>query len=115
MLNEGLYEQVISKALSSKLNNAEQLIDTGKLDAAEAPSILAKYIAEIVEKGLRQVESNDISEQLRLANKIVSTVAEVTNDEEFDGEAGFFAELLPHPANKNKRQQVRISEIVFFI
>lgn len=86
MLNEGLYEQVISKALSSELNNAEQLIDTGKLDAAEAPSILAKYIAEIVEKGLRQVESNDISEQLRLANKIVSTVAEVTNDEEFDGD-----------------------------
>lgn len=86
MLNEGLYEQVISKALSSELNNAEQLIDTGKLDAAEAPSILAKYIAEIVEKGLRQVESNDISEQLRLANKIVSTVAEVTKDEEFDGD-----------------------------
>lgn len=86
MLNEGLYEQVISKALSSELNNAEQLIDTSKLDAAEAPSILAKYIAEIVEKGLRQVESNNISEQLRLANKIVSTVAEVTNDEEFDGD-----------------------------
>ena len=85
MLNEGLYEQVISKALSSELENPEQIVDTNKIDNAEAPAILAKYIAEVVEKGLRQVQSSDISEQLKLANKIVSTVAEVTGDDEFDG------------------------------
>ena len=27
MLNEGLYEQVISKALSSELENPEQIVD----------------------------------------------------------------------------------------
>ena len=85
MLNEGLYEQVISKALGSELENPEQIVDTNKIDNAEAPAILAKYIAEVVEKGLRQVQSSDISEQLKLANKIVSTVAEVTGDDEFDG------------------------------
>lgn len=85
MLNEGLYEQVISKALSSELENPEQIVDTNKIDNAEAPAILAKYIAEVVEKGLRQVQSSDISEQLKLANRIVSTVAEVTGDDEFDG------------------------------
>lgn len=85
MLNEGLYEQVISKALCSELENPEQIVDTNKIDSVEAPAILAKYIAEVVEKGLRQVQINNISEQLKLANKIVSTVAEVTGDNEFDG------------------------------
>ena len=56
MLNEGLYEQVISKALSSELENPEQIVDTNKIDNAEAPAILAKYIAEVVEKGLRHLK-----------------------------------------------------------
>lgn len=85
MLDEGLYEQVISKALSSELDNREQIIDTGRIDNAEAPSILAKYIAEVVEKGLKQVQCNDISEQLKLANKIISAIAEETGDTEFGG------------------------------
>ena len=86
MLNEGLYEQVISKELKNEIDNSEQIVDKDKIDNAEAPAILAKYISEIVEKGLRQIQSDDISVQLNLANKIVSTIVEVTGVDEFDGD-----------------------------
>lgn len=86
MLPEGLYEQVISKALDKKLSEDNGIkYDSAPIDNAEAPSILSKYIAEIVEKGLMQVQGDDISGQLSLANKIISAITEVTGDEEFDG------------------------------
>ncbi len=88
MLPEGLYEQVISKALGKKLSeNTEIKYNVAPIDNVEAPYILSRYIAEIVEKGLMQVQSNNISEQLSLANKIISAITEVTGDDEFDGDS----------------------------
>lgn len=85
MLILGLYEQVISKSLEKEIadDNTVKCV-TEHIDKAEAPSILAKYIAEIIEKGLKQVGGDDLTEQLELANKIVSAVANATGDEEFD-------------------------------
>ena len=86
MLTPGLYEQVITKALNKQLaDETDKLFDTAKIDNAEAPSILSRYISEVIEKGLRQVQCDDISEQLSLANKIVSAVLEATGDNDFDG------------------------------
>lgn len=88
MLPEGLYEQVISKALEKKLSeDADIEYDTVSIDNAEAPSILSKYIAEIVEKGLMQVKGNSISKQLLLINKIISAITEATGDDEFEGDS----------------------------
>ncbi len=86
MLPEGLYEQVISKALDKKLSEDNGIkYDVEQIDNAEAPSILSKYIAEIAEKGLMQVQGDDISGQISLANKIISVITEATGDDEFDG------------------------------
>ena len=86
MLKRGLYEQVISKSLDRELECSDDIVtSTGKLDGAEAPQILSHYISELVEKGLRQVSSDDISGQLSLANRIVSAIADVTGDSDFDG------------------------------
>lgn len=86
MLTPGLYEQVITKALNKQLaDETDKLFDTAKIDNAEAPSILSRYISEVIEKGLRQVQCDDISEQLSLANKIVSAVLEATGNNDFDG------------------------------
>lgn len=86
MLPEGLYEQVISKALDKKLSEDSGIkYDIEQIDNAEAPSILSKYIAEIAEKGLMQVQGDDISRQISLANKIISVITEATGDDEFDG------------------------------
>lgn len=86
MLKRGLYEQVINKSLDRELERSDDIAaSTGKLDTAEAPQILSHYISELVEKGLRQVSSDDISGQLSLANRIVSAIADVTGDSDFDG------------------------------
>lgn len=86
MLSEGLYEQVISKALDKKLSEDSGIkYDAEQIDNAEAPSILSKYIAEIAEKGLMQIQGDDISGQIFLANKIISVITEATGDDEFDG------------------------------
>lgn len=86
MLKRGLYEQVINKSLDRELECSDDIVaSTGKLDGAEAPQILSHYISELVEKGLRQVSSDDISGQLSLANRIVSAIADVTGDNDFDG------------------------------
>ena len=85
MLIPGLYEQVVNKSLDKEIadDNSVKCVKA-PIDNAEAPSVLARYIAEIVEKGLREVSSDDMTEQLDLANKIVSVIVEATGDEEID-------------------------------
>ena len=85
MLKPGLYEQVINKDLSDKIDDSAQLIDKRNIDKAEAPQVLAGYLFEVIEKGLSRLSGDDIEGQLGLANKIVSAVTELTGDEEFYG------------------------------
>jgi len=56
MLHNGLYEQIINKGLDSELSTTDKLSQTAPIDSAEASKVLAKYVAEIVEKGLNNVE-----------------------------------------------------------
>lgn len=76
MLHDGLYEQIINKGLETELSTTDQLSTTAPIDSAEASKVLAKYIAEVVEKGLDNVADNggDVSSQVALANRIISTI-----------------------------------------
>lgn len=85
MLKPGLYEQVINKDITEKIDESSQLIDKRAIDDAEAPHIISNYLAEIIEKGLTRLGNDNIETKLRLANKIVSAVTETTGDDEFDG------------------------------
>ena len=89
MLNDGLYEQVISKELDSELVSTDKLSQTAPIDSAEASKILSKYVAEIVEKGLENVKDNggDLSSQIELVNRIVSTIKSETHEPEFDSQS----------------------------
>jgi len=74
MLNPGLYEQLINKLLRNQLTTqSDKLIKTAPMDSEEAPRILAKYIDEVIEKGLANVKDNggDLESQVELANKII--------------------------------------------
>ena len=76
MLHDGLYEQVINKGLESELASADKLSETAPIDAAEASKVLAKYIAEVVERGLDNLRDNggDLKAQVALANQIITTI-----------------------------------------
>ena len=58
MLHDGLYEQIINKGLETELYTTDKLSTTVPIDSAEASKVLAKYIAEVVEKGLDNVADN---------------------------------------------------------
>ena len=51
MLHDGLYEQIINKGLETELSSTDKLSTTAPIDSAEASKVLAKYIAEVIEKG----------------------------------------------------------------
>lgn len=87
MLKPGLYEQVINKQLGRELDQAtDQLKSTAPIDSAEAAKVLAKYITEIIEKGLDNVKDKggDIQTQIDLANKLVQTIIAETKETAFD-------------------------------
>ena len=85
MLYNGLYEQIINKDLDTELSGTDKLCQTAPIDRAEAAKVLAKYVAEIVEKGLNNVKDNggDLSSQVELVNRIVSTVMTETKEADF--------------------------------
>lgn len=88
MLKPGLYEQVINKEISQELDTAtDRLSQTAPIDDAEASRVLAKYVTEIIEKGLDNVKDNggDLHSQVSLTNKIVSLIRHETEETAFDG------------------------------
>ena len=86
MLKDGLYEQIINKSLDAELATTDKLSTTAPIDSAEASKVLAKYIAEVVEQGLDNVVDNggDVSSQVALANRIISTIINETKENGFD-------------------------------
>ena len=66
MLHDGLYEQIISKGLDHELSSADKLSQTTPIDTAEASKVLAKYVAEVVERGLDNLRDNGGDLNIRL-------------------------------------------------
>ena len=86
MLHDGLYEQVINKGLDTELATADKLTQTAPIDTAEASKVLAKYVAEVVERGLENLKDNggDLNAQVALANQIITTIMTETKEADFD-------------------------------
>lgn len=85
MLHDGLYEQIINNSLEKELDSTEKLSTTAPIDSVEASKVLAKYVAEVVEKGLDNIVDNggDINSQVALANRIISTIICETKENTF--------------------------------
>ena len=86
MLQPGLYEQVINNALSSELSEIpEARKSTAPIDTAEASKVLAQYLTDVVQKGLENVQDNGggLEAQIQLANQIVSTIQNTTQEADF--------------------------------
>lgn len=89
MPRNGLYEQVINKALEGELATTDKLVETAPIDGGESSKVLSKYIAEIIEKGLDNVRDSGgaLADQVELVNKIVATIMTETKEAEFDSMA----------------------------
>ena len=86
MLPPGLYEQVINTALNCELSEIpDARKSVAPIDKAEASTVLAQYLADVVQKGLENVLDNggDISTQIGLANQIVTLIQNTTQEADF--------------------------------
>lgn len=87
MLKSGIYEQIINKELRSQLevyrNNSEKIIQAESIDLEEASIILAKYLSEVIQKGLSSIKDNhkDINIQIDLCNRLIDTVVRETGEQ----------------------------------
>ena len=84
MLKPGLYEQIISQALSGELASVPDACKhVEKLDAAEAPQALAEYVAEAVRKALEAMPSGteeQAAQRIVLVNKVLEILARHRED-----------------------------------
>ena len=85
MLHPGLYEQIINQAIETELAETDKLSQTAPIDSAEASKLLAKYISEIVERGLENLKDNggNLNDQITLANRIITTIMTETKEADF--------------------------------
>lgn len=84
-LNKGLYEQVINRILSEKINNADDskiLVHKEGIDEEESSHILSQYLHGVIQRGLGYLEkTNRLNRQIELSNKIIKLIMEETKEE----------------------------------
>ena len=85
-LKSGVYEQLINKSLRRELGSLpDAIVRTEKLDGAESPVILAKYLCEVLRGALADIDCSDDDTKARIdfANKIISAIAKESGAEDF--------------------------------
>ncbi len=77
MLQNGLYEQIISNGLEKDISVSNKLVQTAAIDDAEAAKVLSKYIAEVTEQQLTQLKDRggDLKDQIQLVNRVIQTLS----------------------------------------
>lgn len=83
MLENGIYEQLISQEMRIELNNLlNQLSATSPIDKAEAPKILAKYAASIIQKKLEEsTEYNtDLGTMVQIINRLIKELPDSSSE-----------------------------------
>lgn len=90
MIQEGLYEQLISKMVLSKLKEIDRktfYIKETEIDKNEAARVLSLYLVEIIRFGLNQISGeNSIEKQIELSNKIIFLLRTELRNEDFNAD-----------------------------
>lgn len=75
-MKPGLYEQIISQHLSEELASvAEPLKAVEDLDQAEAPQVLAGYVAEATRAALETITEEDSDARVKLVNEVIQVLS----------------------------------------
>ncbi len=88
MTQQGLYEQLINKLISSKLNDLDRntfYIKESVIDKNEASRVLSQYLVEVIRFALNLVSGDDsIEKQIEISNKIILLLRTELKEEDFD-------------------------------
>ena len=88
-LPEGIYEKVISDALSIAIDDIDRsrfIVDTRKIDSSESESILSHYMQNALEYGLKVIKEkagkdNGVKNEIMACNILLDKLHELANDD----------------------------------
>ena len=88
MLQQGLYEKLIDKLISTKINTLDKntfYIKENPIDRAEAARVLSQHLTEIIKIALSQISGEEsLEEQIKLSNKIILLLKSELQEESFE-------------------------------
>ncbi|HEY4618441.1 MAG TPA: DUF3427 domain-containing protein [Flavobacterium sp.] len=89
-MNQGIYEELVTKLINYKINELDKetfQIKKTAIDKAEAAHILSQHISKTIRHAFNLIKGEDILEtQIEIANKIILFLKEELKKEEFEGE-----------------------------
>jgi superfamily II DNA or RNA helicase len=87
-MNQGIYEELVTKLISIKLNELDKdtfQVKKVTIDKAEAAHLLSQHISETIKRAFNLIKSDDVLEtQIEIANKIILFLKEELKKEEFE-------------------------------
>ena len=87
-MNQGLYEELVTKLINHKLNELDKdtfQVKKTPIDKAEAALILSQHIGKTIKHAFTLIKGDDIIEtQIEIANKIILFLKEELKKEEFE-------------------------------
>jgi superfamily II DNA or RNA helicase len=88
MTQQGLYEQLINKLISSKLNDLDRnsfYIKETEIDKHDAARVLSQYLVNVIRVALNLISGDDsVEKQIELSNKIIFLLRTELKNEDFD-------------------------------
>lgn len=86
-MNQGLYEELVTKLITFKLNELDQetfQVKTTSIDKAEAAKILSEHIGKTIRHAFTLIKGDNVLEnQIQIANKIILFLKDELKKEEF--------------------------------
>ena len=86
-MNQGIYEELVTKLINIKLNELDKdtfQVKKVTIDKAEAAHLLSQHIGETIKRAFNLIKSDDVLEtQIEIANKIILFLKEELKKEEF--------------------------------
>jgi superfamily II DNA or RNA helicase len=86
-MNQGIYEELVTKLINIKLGELDQdtfQIKKTSIDKSEAAQILSQHIAKTIKHAFTLIKGEDILEtQIKIANKIILFLKDELNKEDF--------------------------------
>ena len=87
-MNQGIYEELVTKLVSLKLDELEKdnfQVKTTSIDKAEAAQLLSHHISGTLKHALTLIKGDDvIFKQIEIANKIILFLKEELQKEDFE-------------------------------
>jgi HKD family nuclease len=87
-MNQGLYEELVTKLISYKLNELGKdtfHIKKTPIDKAEAAQIISQHIGRAIKQAFTLIKGEDqLEKQIEIANKIILFLKDELNKEEFE-------------------------------